>query len=108
MAAANQPGRPSASSKPSRNICDQPSMKNILDWFGFGDRGDAHSPADHGHGHGSVAHGHSHGAIDPSITTTDRGIWAIKWSFVILAITAAVQIVVVFTSGSVALLADAI
>ena len=83
-------------------------MKNILDWFGFGDQGDAHSPADHGHDHGSGAHGHSHGVIDPSITTTDRGIWAIKWSFVILAITAAIQIVVVFTSGSVALLADTI
>src|ERR1051326_8167207 len=108
MAGASRPGRPSASSKPSRNICDQPSMKNILDWFGFGGHGDAHSPADHEYDHASGAHGHSHGVIDPSITTTDRGIWAIKWSFVILAITAAVQIVVVFTSGSVALLADAI
>ena len=40
--------------------------------------------------------------------TTERGIWAIKWSFVILAITAALQIVVVLASGSIALLADTI
>ena len=53
-------------------------------------------------------HGHTHGTIDPTIATTDRGIWAIKWSFVILAITAALQLVVVFMSGSIALLADTI
>ncbi len=46
--------------------------------------------------------------IDPTIATTERGIWAIKWSFVILAITAALQLTVVFVSGSVALLADTI
>lgn len=75
----------------------------ILDWFGFG----ARDHAAHGHGgHGS--HGHTHGVIDATITTTDRGIWAIKWSFVILAITAAMQMVVVVLSGSVALLADTI
>lgn len=56
--------------------------------------------------HGS--HGHTHGVIDPSIATTDRGIWAIKWSFAILALTAALQLVVVFFSGSVALFADTI
>ena len=42
------------------------------------------------------------------IATTERGIWAIKWSFVILAFTTALQIVVVSLSGSVALLADTI
>ena len=46
--------------------------------------------------------------MDPTIATTDRGIWAIKWSFVILAATAALQLVVVYFSGSVALLADTI
>jgi hypothetical protein len=35
-------------------------------------------------------------------------IWAIKWSFVILAITAALQILGVHASGSVALIADTI
>jgi cation diffusion facilitator family transporter len=46
--------------------------------------------------------------VDPSIATTARGIWAVKWSFAILAITAAAQLVVVALSGSVALLADTI
>ena len=46
--------------------------------------------------------------LDPSIATTERGIWAVKWSFVILAVTTALQLVVVAISGSVALLADTI
>ena len=46
--------------------------------------------------------------MDPTIATTARGIWAIKWSFLILAATAALQLVVVFVSNSVALLADTI
>ena len=76
----------------------------ILDWFGFG----SHDHAAHGHDHGSGPHGHTHGVIDATIATTDRGIWAIKWSFVILAVTAALQMVVVVLSGSVGLLADTI
>src|SRR5262245_3526210 len=60
------------------------------------------------HAHGADGHGHSHGIIDPSITTSDRGLWAIKWSFIGLMGTAALQLVVVFFSGSVALLADTI
>ncbi|TIQ26630.1 MAG: cation transporter [Mesorhizobium sp.] len=77
----------------------------ILDWFGFGTHG--HDHGGHGHEHHGP-HGHTHGVIDATIATTDRGIWAIKWSFVILAITAALQVVVVVFSGSVALLADTI
>jgi cation diffusion facilitator family transporter len=46
--------------------------------------------------------------IDATIATTERGIWAIKWSFIILAVTAALQVLVVLASGSVALLADTI
>ena len=77
-------------------------LNNILDWFGFG------SPqAKAAHDHGG-AHGHTHGVMDATIATTTRGIWAIKWSFVILAVTATAQILVVLMSGSVALLADAI
>jgi cation diffusion facilitator family transporter len=53
-------------------------------------------------------HGHSHGIVDPSIATSDRGLWAIKWSFVGLILTAAFQLVVVVLSNSVALLADTI
>ena len=77
----------------------------ILDWFGFGPHG--HSNGEHGHDRHSP-HGHTHGVIDANIATTKRGIWAIKWSFVILAITAVFQIAVVAISGSIALLADTI
>jgi cation diffusion facilitator family transporter len=46
--------------------------------------------------------------IDPSITTTRRGIWAISWSFAALMMTALLQALVVVLSHSVALLADTI
>ncbi|MBY5342238.1 cation transporter [Rhizobium leguminosarum bv. viciae] len=86
-------------------------FSGIREWFGFGQDGQSHghSHGSHGHSHGdSGGHGHTHGVVDPSIASSERGIWAIKWSFVILAITAALQLVVVFSSGSVALLADTI
>jgi cation diffusion facilitator family transporter len=62
----------------------------------------------HSHGDGSNGHDHTHGVVDPSITTTERGIWAIKWSFIALMVTALLQVVIVAVSGSVALLADTI
>jgi cation diffusion facilitator family transporter len=58
--------------------------------------------------HDQSAHGHMHGVVDPSIMTTERGIWAIKWSFLGLLATALFQVVVVLLSGSVALFADTI
>ncbi len=58
--------------------------------------------------HGSGEHSHTHGAVDPTIATSERGLWAIKWSFVVLMATAVVQLVVVLLSGSVALLSDTI
>ena len=57
---------------------------------------------------GRVDHGHSHGAVDPSIAASEHGIWAVKWSFVGLFITALLQVAVVVVSGSVALLSDTI
>lgn len=61
------------------------------------------------HDHGpNGTRDHLHGIIDPSMLTTQRGIWAVKWSFVGLAATAAFQMVVVLFSNSVALLADTI
>ena len=83
----------------------------VRNWLGLtaleGLAGTGH--AGHGHDHSpGEGHGHTHGVIDATIATTERGIWAIKWSFIILAITAALQLAVVFTSGSVALLADTI
>lgn len=82
-------------------------LKAVLDWLGFGEHGHAAVGHEHGHAHGGGG-GHTHGAIDPSITTTERGIWAVKWSFIGLAITAILQMGVVWISGSVALLADTI
>src|SRR5712692_9851743 len=54
------------------------------------------------------SHGHSHDLIDPFIVTSQRGIWAVKWSFAVLFVTALLQIIVVLFSNSVALLADTI
>ena len=83
-------------------------LRSILTWLGF-IQPSALPSGERGHSHDDVkGHGHTHGTIDPTIATTDRGIWAIKWSFSILAITAALQLVVALATGSVALLADTI
>ena len=66
------------------------------------DHSHSHSDPDHSH------HDHTHGTIDPALLTTERGIWAVKWSLIGLAATAVFQVVIVFFSGSVALLADTI
>lgn len=71
-------------------------LGRIEEWLGFAD-------ADRHHGDG-----HAHGIVDPSIATAERGIWAVKWSFVLLIATAALQAMVVIVSGSIALLADTI
>jgi len=80
---------------------------------------------EHGHGHehdhdhahglwGSVRHAltpHSHDAadsIDSALESSARGIRAVKISLAVLGLTAVAQLVVVFGSGSVALLADTI
>ena len=68
-----------------------------------------HHHHDHDHfGHSEAGHGHTHGVVDPSIVTTAEGLWALKWSFVVLMATALLQVAVVFVSGSVGLLADTI
>jgi cation diffusion facilitator family transporter len=65
-------------------------------------------PSFHAHDHDQGAHGHVHGVVDPSIIATERGIWAIKWSFLGLLATALFQVVIVILSGSVALFADTV
>ena len=80
-------------------------ITRVLNWLGFGWSG--HDLHDHDQAY-DHARDHTHGVVDPTIVTTDRGIWAIKWSFLILAATAVLQLVVVFISHSVALLADTI
>lgn len=52
--------------------------------------------------------GHEHGVVDPSIISTEKGIWAVKWSFIALLPAAIFQLVIVLFSGSVALFADSI
>lgn len=81
-------------------------LNKVRDWVGLTA---LEGPAGHGHDHGAdKSHGHTHGVIDPTIATTERGLWAVKWSFIFLAITAALQFVAVLATGSVALLADMI
>jgi cation diffusion facilitator family transporter len=58
--------------------------------------------------HNQGAYGHIHGVVDSSIITTERGIWAVTWSFLGLLATALFQVVIVVLSGSVALFADTI
>jgi cation diffusion facilitator family transporter len=58
--------------------------------------------------HPEAIHGHTHGALDASLLTSRRGIWAITWSVFWLGVTALAQAVVVMASGSSALLADTI
>ena len=74
----------------------------------FSHRDSSEIISSHTHDHRHPTHAHTHGAMDPSILSTERGIWAIKWSFVVLLATAVFQVVVVLLSGSVALLADTI
>ncbi|MBI2752413.1 MAG: cation transporter [Betaproteobacteria bacterium] len=84
--------------------------RSLLAWLGFM-QSPGHSGEHHVHVHASHEaheHGHTHGTVDPTIVTTERGIWAIKWSFVILAITSLLQLAVVIASSSIALLADTI
>lgn len=91
-------------------------LKKAFVWLGFGGQRH-HHPHEHGeqgyrHDDHASAHGqgydHTHGVVDPVLATTARGIWAIKWSFLILGVTAALQLGIVVLSGSVALLADTI
>ncbi len=62
----------------------------------------------HHHHHHHDGHTHTHGVIDPEIASSERGIWAVKWSLVGLLLTAILQAVVFWLSGSVALLAELI
>ena len=62
----------------------------------------------HSHEHGR-GHTHDHaGRVDDALRDSDAGIRAVKISLVVLTVTAALQIAIVFASGSVALLADTI
>ncbi len=81
---------------------------HIKQWLGLAPVETGVAGHSHHHGKGDGGHGHTHGVVDPTIATTTRGIWAVKWSFLMLAVTAVLQLVIVYFSGSVALLADTI
>jgi cation diffusion facilitator family transporter len=53
-------------------------------------------------------HTSTHGAVDPLILSSEKGKQAVKWSFIGLMVTAIIQIIIVYISGSSALLADTI
>src|ERR1044071_8445863 len=63
-----------------------------------------HPHHDHPHHDSGTVHSHTHGSVDPTIVTTQRGLWAVKWSFIGLCATALMQGVIVWLSGRVALL----
>jgi Co/Zn/Cd efflux system component len=71
------------------------------------DHGRDYGHPHHGHDHRD-AHGHSHGLIDRSILRSRDGVRTVTISLAILGLTATIQAVIFFTSGSVALLADLI
>ncbi|MGZ4931100.1 MAG: cation transporter, partial [Halobacteriota archaeon] len=52
--------------------------------------------------------GHISHVTPSSLLTSRRGIWALKWTFVGLMFTAVLQAILVYYTGSVALLADTI
>jgi cation diffusion facilitator family transporter len=65
----------------------------------------AHDHGGHGHDHG---HGHAHGGLDAAILRSREAMRTLGLSLAILGATAAMQVVVVVLSGSVALLADTV
>lgn len=65
-----------------------------------------HEHEEHSHGH-EEKHEHTHGIIDPSLTS-GKGLWAVKWSSIVLFSGALFQLFVVILSGSVSLLFDTI
>jgi cation diffusion facilitator family transporter len=68
-----------------------------------------HDGHDHGHGHdGHDHHGHSHGVVDPSIATSERGLWVTKVSGLVMLAVALLELGVYAASRSAALLADMI
>ena len=53
-------------------------------------------------------HGHSHGLVDPTIKRSRDGLRAVIFSLCVLGLTAAVQVLIFVSTGSIALLADLI
>lgn len=70
---------------------------------------DDFSKESHSHGKKHLHfHLHAHGPADPALLAAERGIWAVKISFLALLMTALLQVAIVLFSGSMALLADTV
>lgn len=67
---------------------------------------DSHEKKDNPHEY-AIKYEHTHGVIDPSLTS-GKGLWAVKWSSIILFSGVLFQLAIVLLSGSVSLLSDAI
>lgn len=61
-----------------------------------------------GHAHHGGEHDHTHGGVDPALRDSREGMRALLISLAILGATAAIQVVLVVLTGSVALLADTV
>jgi cation diffusion facilitator family transporter len=72
------------------------------------DQGQEHGHDHLHHVHDGEGHGHSHGLIDRSILRSRDGVRTVAVSLGVLGITAILQALIFFASGSVALLADMI
>jgi cation diffusion facilitator family transporter len=91
--------------------------RNTADHGHDHDHGQGHN-RDHVHEHRrgiigwlqhTFAHSHDiHEKVDDVMESHERGFWATKWALVSLAITTAIQIVIVWFSGSTALFADTV
>lgn len=66
-----------------------------------------HHNHEQGHSHDGE-HGHTHGLVDPSIVRSKAGVKAVSLSFLVLLVTALIQVGLYGASHSVALLADTI
>lgn len=97
----------------STSVIPEPHEFRVLVTMGDGARRQTYEACftEAGHRH-AAAHeggqGHVHGMVDPEITATARGLWAVKWSFVVLFVTSLFQLGVVLATRSVALMADTI
>lgn len=81
-----------------------------------GDKDADQHPHDHEHRSGllgwfqhTFAHSHdTHEKVDDAMESHERGFWATKWALVSLGLTTAIQIIIVWFSGSTALFADTV
>ncbi len=81
-------------------------LASLIGVFWHSHHGDAHGHSHaHGHDHG---HEHGHGSAEALLASSERGIFALKWSFIIMAGVGLVESTIVLLSGSVALFADMI